>query len=84
MVGNFDYLIVTAGEGAMGHFSDLPVADVREAFDSKFWGQYLTVRAAIPYLNDTSSITLPLVFMESVHHRGQLHLLHQISDRWIG
>ncbi|MED1204167.1 SDR family oxidoreductase [Heyndrickxia acidicola] len=57
-VGNFDHLVVTAGEGAMGHFSDLPVADVREAFDSKFWGQYLAVRAAIPYLNDTSSITL--------------------------
>ena len=57
-VGNFDHLVVTAGEGAMGHFSELPVADVREAFDSKFWGQYLAVRAAIPYLNDTSSITL--------------------------
>lgn len=58
MVGNFDHLVVTAGEGAMGHFSDLPLGDVREAFDSKFWRQYLTVRAAIPYLNDTSSITL--------------------------
>ncbi|OIK08505.1 SDR family oxidoreductase [Bacillus sp. MUM 13] len=57
-VGNFDHLIVTAGEGAMGHFSELPVADVREAFDSKFWGQYISVHAALPYLNNESSITL--------------------------
>jgi NAD(P)-dependent dehydrogenase (short-subunit alcohol dehydrogenase family) len=57
-VGKFDHLVVTAGEGAMGHFSELPVATVREAFDSKFWGQYITVRASLPYLNNESSITL--------------------------
>ncbi|RFU63853.1 SDR family oxidoreductase [Peribacillus glennii] len=57
-VGNFDHLVVTAGEGAMGHFSDLPVAQVREAFDSKFWGQYITVHAALPYLDKAGSITL--------------------------
>lgn len=58
MVGKFDHLVVTAGEGAMGHFSDLPVDNAKDAFDSKFWGQYLTVRAALPYLNEASSITL--------------------------
>jgi NAD(P)-dependent dehydrogenase (short-subunit alcohol dehydrogenase family) len=57
-IGNFDHLVVTAGDGAMGHFSDLPVASVKEAFNSKFWGQYLTARAAIPYLNKAGSITL--------------------------
>ncbi|MED1203036.1 SDR family oxidoreductase [Heyndrickxia acidicola] len=57
-VGEFDHLVVTAGEGAMGHFSELPVAAVREAFDSKFWGQYITVKSALPYLNNKSSITL--------------------------
>jgi NAD(P)-dependent dehydrogenase (short-subunit alcohol dehydrogenase family) len=57
-VGKFDHLVVTAGEGAMGHFSELPVANAREAFDSKFWGQYVTVRAAIPYLDQSGSITL--------------------------
>jgi NAD(P)-dependent dehydrogenase (short-subunit alcohol dehydrogenase family) len=57
-VGKFDHLVVTAGEGAMGHFSDLPVANAKDAFDSKFWGQYLTVHAALPYLNNSSSITL--------------------------
>lgn len=58
MVGKFDHLVVTAGEGAMGHFSDLPVDNAKDAFDSKFWGQYLTVRAALPYLHEASSITL--------------------------
>ncbi|OLN21366.1 short-chain dehydrogenase [Domibacillus antri] len=48
----------TAGEGAMGLFKDLPVSNAKQAFDSKFWGQYVTVRAALPYLNDESSITL--------------------------
>jgi NAD(P)-dependent dehydrogenase (short-subunit alcohol dehydrogenase family) len=57
-VGKFDHLVITAGDGAMGLFSDLPVVNVREAFDSKFWGQYLTARAALPYLNEVSSITL--------------------------
>lgn len=57
-VGDFDHLVVTAGDGAMGLFSDLPVANAREAFDSKFWGQYLTVRAALPHLNKAGSITL--------------------------
>lgn len=57
-VGKFDHLVVTAGEGAMGHFSDLPVNDAKAAFDSKFWGQYITVKAAIPFLNDAGSITL--------------------------
>ncbi|NBD24987.1 SDR family oxidoreductase [Paenibacillus glycinis] len=57
-VGAFDHLVVTAGEGAMGDFRELPIAEVRNAFESKFWGQYHTVRAAIPYLNEASSITL--------------------------
>ncbi|MFH5181434.1 SDR family oxidoreductase [Paenibacillus sp. TAB 01] len=56
-VGKFDHL-VAAGEGAMGHFSELPVASAKEAFDSKFWGQYITVRSALPYLRNESSITL--------------------------
>ncbi|MCM3587769.1 SDR family oxidoreductase [Mesobacillus maritimus] len=57
-VGKFDHLVVTAGEGTMGHFSELPVASAKEAFDSKFWGQYITVRSALPYLSNESSITL--------------------------
>jgi NAD(P)-dependent dehydrogenase (short-subunit alcohol dehydrogenase family) len=57
-VGKFDHLVITAGDGAMGHFSELPVGNAKEAFDSKFWGQYVSARAAIPHLNNKGSITL--------------------------
>ncbi|MGQ7889150.1 SDR family oxidoreductase [Paenibacillus sp. WC2504] len=57
-IGSFDHLVITAGEGTMGDFRELSVSTVRDAFDSKFWGQYLTIRAAVPYLNETSSISL--------------------------
>ncbi|KIL49418.1 SDR family oxidoreductase [Jeotgalibacillus soli] len=57
-IGQIDHLVVTAGEGAMGLFRDLPVSDARDAFDSKFWGQYIIARAAIPYLDKSGSITL--------------------------
>ncbi|WP_409305826.1 SDR family oxidoreductase [Peribacillus sp. SCS-155] len=57
-IEKFDHLVVTAGEGAMGHFGDLPVTSVKEAFDSKFWGQYITVLSALPYLEKSGSVTL--------------------------
>jgi NAD(P)-dependent dehydrogenase (short-subunit alcohol dehydrogenase family) len=57
-VGTFDHLVITAGEGTMGDFRELPVENVQEAFNSKYWGQYITVKAALPYLNQGSSITL--------------------------
>ncbi|RKP44777.1 SDR family oxidoreductase [Cohnella endophytica] len=57
-VGDFDHLVITAGEGAMGDFRELPVEQAQTAFDSKFWGQYITVKAAIPYLNKEGSISL--------------------------
>ncbi|NMP22474.1 SDR family oxidoreductase [Sulfobacillus harzensis] len=57
-VGPFDHLVVTAGDGVMGSISDVPVEQAKAAFDSKFWGQYLTVRAAVPHLRGGSSITL--------------------------
>lgn len=57
-IGEFDHLVVTAGDAPMGLFSELPVQSVKESFEGKFWGQYLTVHAAIPYLKMGGSITL--------------------------
>ncbi|MCM3767778.1 SDR family oxidoreductase [Neobacillus niacini] len=57
-IREFDHLVVTAGDAPMGLFSELPVQSVKEAFEGKFWGQYLTVHAAIPYLKKGGSITL--------------------------
>jgi len=56
-VGAFDHLVVTAGQAAMGPFDTLPMDQALAAFDSKFWGQYRTLKAALPYLNPQSSVT---------------------------
>lgn len=57
-VGEFDHLIVTAGDGIMGSFAALPVEQAKFAFDSKFWGQYLIVKSSLPYIKKSGSITL--------------------------
>ncbi|KPV43062.1 SDR family oxidoreductase [Alicyclobacillus ferrooxydans] len=57
-VGEFDDLVVTAGDGVMGPFESLPVDEAKSAFDSKFWGQYVTVKAALPHVKKSGSITL--------------------------
>ncbi len=57
-VGPFHHLVVTAGDGVMGPFHSLPVTAARTAFDSKFWGQYVTARAALPFIDASGSITL--------------------------
>jgi NAD(P)-dependent dehydrogenase (short-subunit alcohol dehydrogenase family) len=58
-IGPFDHLVVTAaGDSAMMPFNALPNEYARAAFDSKFWGQYLTVKAALPFINKSGSITL--------------------------
>lgn len=57
-VGAFDHLVVTAGEATMGAFDSLPVEQAKASFDSKFWGQYLTAKNALPYISKTGSITL--------------------------
>lgn len=57
-IGRFDHLVITAGEGTMGAFSDIPIEQASSAFDSKFWGQYRAVKAAIGYVARSGSITL--------------------------
>jgi NAD(P)-dependent dehydrogenase (short-subunit alcohol dehydrogenase family) len=57
-IGSFHHLVITAGGAAMGAFESLPVDKAKAAFDSKFWGQYQTIKAALPYIHETGSITL--------------------------
>ncbi|OXM85300.1 SDR family oxidoreductase [Paenibacillus rigui] len=58
-LGPFEHLVVTAaGDSAMTPFNALPIDTARAAFDSKFWGQYLTVKAALPFIKKSGSITL--------------------------
>jgi NAD(P)-dependent dehydrogenase (short-subunit alcohol dehydrogenase family) len=57
-IGTINHLVVTAGEATMGPFSDLPLDQAKAAFESKFWGQYVVVKSALPYLHKSGSITL--------------------------
>ena len=58
-VGRINWLVValSGAEGA-GPIADLDVATLRRAFDGNFWAHLTTVRAALPRLAPTGSITL--------------------------
>ncbi|RAJ87965.1 NAD(P)-dependent dehydrogenase (short-subunit alcohol dehydrogenase family) [Chitinophaga dinghuensis] len=57
--GPFDHLVVTlsGGKGA-GQFSTLPLQDLQEGFEGKFWPQLNTIQAALPHINKAGSITI--------------------------
>ncbi|MDP4095540.1 SDR family oxidoreductase [Paenibacillus sp. P96] len=59
-IGDFDHLVVTAAGDATSHglFGTLGIDVARAEFDSKFWGQYATVKAALPFIRESGSITL--------------------------
>lgn len=52
----FDHVIVTAAQLRSGPIRDLPLADAKATFDSKFWGSYLIARHA--KIADGGSLTL--------------------------
>ncbi|MBO9202210.1 MULTISPECIES: SDR family oxidoreductase [Niastella] len=57
--GSFDHLVITvSGSKGMGNFAELSLADLRAGFEGKFWPQLNTLQAALPYLNNSGSVTL--------------------------
>jgi len=52
-----DDLVISASSAAHGRFAELPEDKLRAMFDAKFFGPYLTARAALPKLRDGGSIT---------------------------
>lgn len=58
-VGQLDHLVIalSGGKGG-GMFRDLPLQELQEGFDSKFWAQLNTLQAACPYMNPGGSVTL--------------------------
>jgi NAD(P)-dependent dehydrogenase (short-subunit alcohol dehydrogenase family) len=52
-----DHLVISASSAAHGRFAELPEDRLRAMFDAKFFGPYLTARAALPKLRDGGSIT---------------------------
>lgn len=57
-VGRFDHLLVTAATYSVVPIDDPDDEAAESPFRSKFWGQYRAVRAALPYLAPSGSITL--------------------------
>jgi NAD(P)-dependent dehydrogenase (short-subunit alcohol dehydrogenase family) len=57
-VGDFDHLVTCAAGITIGPFAQLDERAFRDFFETKFWGQYRAVRAALPRLSRTGSITL--------------------------
>ncbi len=57
-VGPFDHLVIAAsgGRGA-GPLAYLAEEDLRSAFEAKFWVQWHSAKAALPYLSKHGSIT---------------------------
>ncbi len=54
--GEYDHVVVTAGETPMGRVDTLPLTDAYAAMDSKFWGAYRIARA-VP-VRPSGSLTL--------------------------
>ncbi len=54
----FDHLVTCAAGVAFGPFLESDVAQVRAYFESKFWGQYYTVKHACKRINTGGSIVL--------------------------
>ena len=53
-----DALFTTAATYTVGSFRDLAVEDARSPFESKFWGQYRVVKAALPKLAPDAAVVL--------------------------
>lgn len=54
----FDHLATPGTQGARGPFLQMPTAQARAGFDSKFWGQYLAAKYAAPKLRAGGSMVL--------------------------
>jgi NAD(P)-dependent dehydrogenase (short-subunit alcohol dehydrogenase family) len=53
------HLVIAVGSSkGLGNFSDLRLNDLREGFEEKYWSQLNTMKASLPYLEKTGTITL--------------------------
>jgi NAD(P)-dependent dehydrogenase (short-subunit alcohol dehydrogenase family) len=58
-IGPIDHLVYTAGDKPLsGPITTLPVDDVRQAFEARYFGALTTIDCAIAHINPTGSITL--------------------------
>jgi NAD(P)-dependent dehydrogenase (short-subunit alcohol dehydrogenase family) len=53
------HLVITlAGSGGAGPLAELPVEDLRQAFEEKYWPTVTALRTAVPHMAPDGSITL--------------------------
>jgi len=57
-LGEFDHLVVPAAGAVLGTLADSPTEKTRALMDSKFWGQYWTVKYGTRHMAKDGSITL--------------------------
>ncbi|MGC5024392.1 SDR family oxidoreductase [Tsukamurella sp. DT100] len=57
-VESVDALFTTAATYTVGSFVELDVEEARSPFESKFWGQYRMVKAALPALTADAAVVL--------------------------
>lgn len=57
-IGKFDHLQISASDVESGPIATFPIDDAKKSFDSKFWGPYMAVKHAAPFINKGGSITL--------------------------
>ncbi len=58
-VGAIDHLVITVRPDLKGApFEATKIKEAKEAFDTKFWGQYGLIQAAQPHIGKAGSITL--------------------------
>jgi len=57
-VGKFDHLVTPAASAQMSPIREMDFAGAHQLVDTKQWGQLYCVHYALPYLNNTGSITL--------------------------
>lgn len=57
-LGPIDHLVTAAAGTARGLVAELEVSTARALFDSKYWGQYLCAKYAIPALKASGSMVL--------------------------
>ena len=58
VVGRIDHLLIPASEVVFEPFESISIDAAKRSFDSKFWGPFNIVRAALPNMNQSGSITL--------------------------
>uniref|UniRef100_UPI000DD3A7C4 SDR family oxidoreductase n=1 Tax=Glycomyces dulcitolivorans TaxID=2200759 RepID=UPI000DD3A7C4 len=58
-IGPVDRLVLTlSGNRGGGPLGELPIDDLRQAFEEKYWPTVTAIRAALPHLAPAASITL--------------------------